>query len=404
MPAPSKTGRSLTKQPVRPARYFPGKQIGEDPVSEEESDEEEEEQQEAAPKAPAPTFSSFPKKATLGVRPAAATAPKAPESKAPDLAGFETASESSESEEDGSGSEEEDDSSEGEDSSSDDEPKKPMLAPKFISKSKRAQQQSTPAISEDQKAEYEERKRKEKADELLEAHIEREKAAKAAGKKFWDDDDPDAVDEVDDRDGIDPEAERAAWKLRELKRVKRDRQALIAKEQEREEVERRRNMTAEEREKEDREYIEKQQEEQENKGKMNYMQKYFHKGAFFGADGEEMDEEVKAALNRDVAGRKFVDEAGDKSVLPEYMKIRDATRLGKKGRTRYKDLKSEDTGSWGRFESKKREFNDGVDERFRPDERSGGGAERTGANSAPVGERRRRDDDGGREEKRPRYD
>ncbi|KXT05427.1 hypothetical protein AC578_10995 [Pseudocercospora eumusae] len=396
MPPPSKTGRSLTKQPVRPARYFPGKQVGEDPVSEEDSDEEEEEEQQAAPKEPAPKFSSFPKKATIDVRPASAVA-KAPEAKAPDLEGFETASESSDGEEDGSGSEEEE-SSEEEDSSSDDEPKRPMLAPKFISKSKRAQQ-TTPVVSEEQRAEEEERKRKEKADELLQAQIEREQAARAAGKKFWDDDD--AVDEVDDRDGIDPEAERAAWKLRELKRVKRDRQALIAKEQEREEVERRRNMTAEEREKEDREFLEKQQEEQEGKGKMKYMQKYFHKGAFFGADGEEQDEEVKAALNRDVAGRRFVDEASDKSVLPEYMKIRDATRLGKKGRTRYKDLKSEDTGSWGRFEQKKRDF-DGVDERFRPDEKSG--AERTGANMAPVGERRRRDDEAGREEKRPRYD
>lgn len=161
-------------------------------------------------------------------------------------------------------------------------------------------------------------------------------------------------------------------------------------------------MTVEEREAEDREFLEKQAEEREDKGKMAYMQKYFHKGAFFNAD--EQDEEVKQALNRNIAGHKFVDDAGDKAVLPEYMRIRDMTKLGKKGRTKYKDLKNEDTGRWGQFEGKKRDH-DGLDDRFRPDEKSGGGREKTGANAAPIGERRRREDDDRRDldGKRPRY-
>jgi hypothetical protein len=33
--------------------------------------------------------------------------------------------------------------------------------------------------------------------------------------------------DVDDTDGLDPEAEFEAWKLRELKRLRRDREALI---------------------------------------------------------------------------------------------------------------------------------------------------------------------------------
>lgn len=391
----------MTKQPAKPVRYFPGKAYAEDPASEEEEESEEEEQEEEeqpAAKPPPPKATSFPK------RPAPASAgqivPKAPEPKRQDdLEGFETASESSEDGEAEGGSDEEEESSEEEDSSSDDEPKRPMLAPKFISKSKRAQQQaSAPTISAEQQAAEEERKRKEKADELLQAQIEKDAAARKAGKKNWDDED-EVQGQVDDTDDLDPEAEKAAWKLRELKRVQRDRQALIAKEKEREEIERRRNLTAEEREAEDREYLEKQAEEREGKGKMAFMQKYHHKGAFFQSD--DQDEEVKAALNRDIAGRKFVDDAGDKSVLPEYMRMRDMTRLGKKGRTKYQDLKSEDTGRWGRFEGKKRDY-DGLDDRFKPDDR--GGMDRTGANAAPVGERRRREDDGGREEKRARYD
>ncbi|EME47059.1 hypothetical protein DOTSEDRAFT_85647 [Dothistroma septosporum NZE10] len=379
----------MTKQPARPTRYFARPYDVNEPASDEESSEEE-----AAPapkKAPPPKVSSFPKTPI-----ASQSLPRAPESaKQDDLEGFETASESSEEEAE-DGIEDDEDSSE-EEESSDDEPKRPMLAPKFISKAKRAQQEVVKS-AEDQAAE-EERKRKDKADELLQMQMEREAAARKAGKKYWDDEDVPATDDIDDTDGLDPEAEHAAWKLRELKRVRRDRQALIAREQEREEIERRRNMTAEEREAEDREYLEKQAEEKEGKGKMHYMQKYFHKGAFFNDD--EQDEEVKAALNRDFAGHKFEDEAGDKAVLPEYMRIRDSTKLGKKGRSKYKDLKSEDTGAWGRFDNKKRDY-DGLDERFRPDER--GGPESTGANSAPVGERRRRDDVARGDEKRARHD
>lgn len=400
----------MTKQPARPTRYFPGKALAEDAASDDESDSdaEEEGQQPKAPKAAAPKATSFPKKLAVDLsNPTISTSSTAPKPE-DDLEGFVTASESSEDEGGAAkaGSEsgedededEEEDSSE-EESSSDDEPKRPMLAPKFISKAKRAQQTSpTPETT----FEDEERIRKEKADALLQAQIEKDISLRAMGKKNWDDDD--IEDEMDDTDDLDVEAERAAWKLRELKRVKRDREALIAKEKEREEVERRRNMTAEEREAADREYIAAQEEEREGKGKMGFMQKYFHKGAFFNEDNEEMDEEVREALNRDTAGRKFVDDTGDKAILPEYMRIRDMTKLGKKGGTKYKDLKSEDTGKWGDVGGRRKGDFDGLDERFRPDERAGG--ERTGANDVPVGERRRREDDGGRsgEGKRPRYD
>ena len=409
MPPPSSR---MTQNRPQPTRYRPGKAEAEDPDSEEESSEEEDhDARPAAAKAPPPKATSFPSQKKLAVDLSRAgqqtsTAPTPqPKAQDPDLEGFVTASESSEEEgEEGSSDEDEEESSEEEESSSDDEPKKPMLAPKFISKTKRAQQASTAPSAED-KAAQEERLRKVKADAMLQAQLERDAAARAAGKKYWDDDDVAPEDEVDDTDGLDPEAEKAAWKLRELKRVRRDRQAIEEKEKEREEIERRRNMTAEEREEEDRKFVEAQKEDREGRGKMGYMQKYFHKGAFFGDEGEQ-DEEVKKVLNRDLAGARFADDAGDKAVLPEYMRMRDMTRLGKKGRTKYKDLKNEDTGRWGQdLRGRKRDF-DGLDDRFRPDDRRDGGSERTGANSAPVGERRRREDDGyrDRDEKRARYD
>jgi microfibrillar-associated protein 1 len=414
-PMPSR----MTKNRVKDFRYRPGKAEVEDDEDEFESEEEEEDDATEAPKpsAPAPKASTFPTQKKLAIDLSKAdqqksTVPEISTRKQPDeadLEGFETASESEEEggkdAEGSSEDEEEEESSEEEDSSSDDEPKKPMLAPKFISKAQRMKQQNAqPVESAEEIAAEEERRRKEKADEMLQAQMERDQAARAAGKKAWDDED-NIEEEVDDTDGLDHEAEYAAWKLRELKRVRRDRLAIEEKEKEREEIERRRALTAEEREAEDKAYIEAQKDEQEGKGKMAYMQKYFHKGAFFQGD-EEQDEEVKAALNRDLAGARFEDETSSKEVLPEYMRIRDMSKLGKKGRTKYSDLKSEDTGRWGSFESKKKDYN-GLDDRFKPDDPRDGGNDRTGANAAPVGERRRRENGDGQDErdgKRARYD
>lgn len=405
----------MTANRPQPTRYRPGKAEVEDASSDEESSEGQNEEQAAPARAPAPKATSFPSKPKLAVdiskagqqpsQPASAQVRKTED----DLEGFVTASESSEDEDaaaKGSSEEAEDsDSSDEEESTSEDEPKKPMLAPKFISKAKRNREAPAAKQSTVDQAAEEERIRKEKADVLLQAQIERDRAARAAGKKFWDDDDNFAPeDEVDDTDGIDVEGEFAAWKLRELKRVRRDRLAIEEKEKEREEIERRRNLTQEEREVEDKEFIEQQQGDGE-KSRIGYMQKYFHKGAFFNTD--DQDTEVQAALNRNFAGAKFEDETGDKAVLPEYMRIRDMTRLGRKGRTKYRDLKSEDTGRWGAdVGRRKREFEGGVDERFRPDGPDGGGRERSGANAVAVGERRVQDEEGRgeRSEKRTRYE
>lgn len=414
----------MTKNRVKDFRYRPGKAEVEDEEDEFDSEEEEEEKDDDTAQAqkqsvPPPKASTFPSQKKLAIDLSKAdqqrtSVPEPATSKKPDeadLEGFETASESEDEAGDGgegdSSEEEEESSSEEEDSSSDDEPKKPMLAPKFLSKAQRTKQLNAQPVKKtaEEIATEEERRRKEKADEILQAQIERDIAARAAGRKAWDDED-NIEEEVDDTDGLDEEAERAAWKLRELKRVRRDRLAIEEKEKEREEIERRRALTDEERKAEDEAFIAAQKDDQEGKGKMAYMQKYFHKGAFFQGDDDEQDEEVKAALNRDLAGARFEDETSSKEVLPEYMRIRDMSKLGKKGRTKYQDLKSEDTGRWGTYEGKKKGY-DGLDDRFRPDDPRDGGNDRTGANAAPVGERRRRDDDqgqGDREGKRARYD
>ncbi|GAM88970.1 hypothetical protein ANO11243_070040 [Dothideomycetidae sp. 11243] len=398
--------KRMTANPLAPLRYRAGKApSAADEPSDSESESESDSDASPPPKqkrAAPPKAASFPKLGgDLASRQAAAAKSRAAEEaarRAAEEEGFETASDSSGDE---SGSDNDDDESESgseSDYESDSSTGRPRFAaPTFVRKAAR-DAAKPPDTNSTQASRDDEAARKEKADAMLQAQIEREAAERAAGRRDWDDEDALLIDDVDDTDGLDPAAEHAAWRLRELKRVQRERAALEAVEAEKEEVERRRNLTAEERRLEDEEYIAKQREEQGAKGKMGFMQKYFHKGAFFQEEGgEEISEDVRAAMSRDVNAARFQDDAVNRELLPQYMQIRDMTRLGKKGRTRYKDLKSEDTGSFG------------VDLGGRSSKGEAGGRYResdgpSGANQVTVGERRRRDEDGGREEKRPRYD
>lgn len=409
--------KRMTANPLRPARYRPGKPAAAELPSDEseEGSDGEEQQQQKQLSAPAPKATSFPSstasKITSNLRDvdlnarrkqaAAQETARLEQEKVERIATeaeFETESSAEESGESGSESEEED-SSEEEESSEDDAPtRRTLLRPVFLKKDARKPGAlATAAKAEEEQATEEAARRQAKADALVQEQLDRNAAARAAGKKFWDDEDLAEIDDVDDTDGLDPEAEYAAWKLRELRRVKREREALIAAEVEREEIERRRNLTAEEREAEDREFLERQKEEREGKGKMGYMQKYFHKGAFFQDDLKE-----KGLDKRDIMGSRYADDAVNRELLPQYMQIRDMTRLGRKGRTRYKDLKSEDTGRWGDLGDRRgpRGGDSGLDDRFRPDSRREGAP--TGANASAVGDRKRGVDSDTREGKRVR--
>ena len=87
------------------------------------------------------------------------------------------------------------------------------------------------------------------------------------------------VPDIDDTDGLDPEAEFEAWRLRELGRIKQEKEAEVARELEREEIERRRALPEEQRLKEDLEHAQKLRAEKP-KGQQKCLQKYWHKGAF----------------------------------------------------------------------------------------------------------------------------
>lgn len=127
------------------------------------------------------------------------------------------------------------------------------------------------------------------------------------------------------------EIEYEAWKLRELKRVKRDREEREAIERERLEIERMRNMTEEERRLELR-LNPKQVTNKAIKGKYKYLQKYYHRGAFY-LDRED-----------DVYKRDFsqatLEDHFDKTILPKVMQVKN---FGRSGRTKYTHLVDQDT-------------------------------------------------------------
>lgn len=270
-----------------------------------------------------------------------------------------------------------------EESSSDESPRRLQLRPTFIKRDQRKNGASTniePHI-ENQKLHAEEARRKMLANEMVEEQIRKDLAAKLAGKKNWDDEEED--DDIDDLDGIDPEAEYAAWKLRELTRIKREREEIEQRELELDEVQRRKNLTAEERKAEDDRHISKQREEKEGKAKMSYMQKYYHKGAFYHDDAK-----AEGLDQREIMGAKIQDEY-DRELLPQFLQRRDMTKIGKKGATKYRDLKTEDTGSWGQYDykahrGKKDDYNSG--QRYHSDWQNS--ADASGANIVPVGNRR----------------
>jgi microfibrillar-associated protein 1 len=136
---------------------------------------------------------------------------------------------------------------------------------------------------------------------------------------------------LDDTDGINEIEEFNAWKLRELLRIKRDREERDRRLVDEEDIERRRNMTDDQ--------IRKENELDGTLGvekqKTKFLQKYYHKGAFF-----TDDKLVSEALKNTDALAPTLEDHQDKSVLPSVLQVKN---FGKHGRTKYTHLVDQDT-------------------------------------------------------------
>ncbi|GFS24758.1 microfibrillar-associated protein 1 [Elysia marginata] len=140
----------------------------------------------------------------------------------------------------------------------------------------------------------------------------------------------DACDGMDSDDENDEE-EYELWKVRELKRIKRDREEREALDKEKIEVDRLRNMTEEER-RQDQRQNPKQVTNKAPKGKYKFLQKYYHRGAFF---LNEEDTVYKQDFSQPTLEDHF-----DKTILPKVMQVKN---FGRSGRTKYTHLLDQDT-------------------------------------------------------------
>ena len=129
--------------------------------------------------------------------------------------------------------------------------------------------------------------------------------------------------------------------MREFKRVVRDRCKQRLEMQEEEERERLRNMTEEERVvRDETESVKRRQRARQGKVEdVAFMQKYYHKGAFFqdAGDDEFATTEKAEIFNRDFNEATNAEKGVDRTTVPEAMRLRQG-QFGKAGRSSGRDL------------------------------------------------------------------
>lgn len=144
-------------------------------------------------------------------------------------------------------------------------------------------------------------------------------------------------DAPDDDDDLDEELAFEEWKVRELERIRTDKEERERSVKEKEETLRRRNMTDDERRMED---MKMGKHAGKDKAKIKFMQKYYHKGAFY------MDEESVETTD-DVRRRSYheptLEDKFDKTQMPRVMQVKN---FGRSGQTKWTHLAKEDTTVW----------------------------------------------------------
>jgi len=139
----------------------------------------------------------------------------------------------------------------------------------------------------------------------------------------------------DDTDEVDNLQEYENWKIRELKRIKRQAEEEEMRNNERNEIERRRLLTDEEREKENL-TLGSDATLRPFKSKYKYMQKYYHSGVFF---TNEKQGKLDHILNRDYNLPTAEDKYDKSNEIKSKQKRRG--QYGMKGQTKYTHLSNE---------------------------------------------------------------
>lgn len=227
------------------------------------------------------------------------------------------------------------------DSDDDDDPRaKALMKPVFVSKNaretvkeKEAHRKEEEEAAERQKERLKDRKVESKS--ILIDTIQKEEEAEREGLNMNDSSDVEMPDDDDEKNEAE---EYELWKIRELKRIKRDKDEIKTREQELAEIERRRAMTDAEREADNRRLDAAHPGKRDEVKQFNFMQKYYHRGAHFqdkAVSGEE------PLYLRDVH-EPLANEQYDKNLLPQAMQLRRG-QFGIKGQVKHTHLTDVDT-------------------------------------------------------------
>ncbi|XP_053992844.1 microfibrillar-associated protein 1-like isoform X2 [Hylaeus volcanicus] len=181
-----------------------------------------------------------------------------------------------------------------------------------------------------------ETRRKESKDLLVSVIAEEEEQLRryleANQKGAWD---PESL--PDDDDAVNEEAEYELWRIREMKRILRCREEANKRQVFLSEIERRRHMTEEER-REDDKRLDALKPQREKPSKYKFMQKYYHKGAFFQDKAETAEEPLYLRDYNVPVGEDNI----DKTLLPQPMRLR-RDQFGKAGQVKHTHLADVDT-------------------------------------------------------------
>lgn len=226
---------------------------------------------------------------------------------------------------------------------------KPVFVPKAVRETiaeRERMEAEEEALEELAKKKLEMRKIETKAIVVAEVRKEEERRKNVQLEEEADLGDVETDDETNEAE------EYEAWKTRELGKIKREKEARGAMLREKEEVDKLRNMTEEERKECGRDNNPKPSSSEKPKKKWKFMQRYYHKGAYFQEQGSDETDDI---YQRDYSAPTGVDKL-DKSVLREVMQVK---KFGRSGGTKWTHLVKEDTTYGGK--NKKDETKDWSD-------------------------------------------
>ncbi|KAJ5073448.1 microfibril-associated protein [Anaeramoeba ignava] len=226
------------------------------------------------------------------------------------------------------------------DSDSDSDDEKNSLFKNFKPIFKKKEERQQPSIEEIEKQEEEELRRKQERENERKIEVQKQvesllEAEDLREKKGGEDENGNYQQEnffIDKDELFNQEEEKEKWKIRELLRIKKEKEEETSYKREQLEIKRRRKMNEEEKLKEDEKLEIGKFAKQKEKQKWAFLQVYRHKGVFFqDEDNPIIQRDISAPTERDIF---------DKSLLPKVLQVKN---MGKKGRSKWTHLTDQDT-------------------------------------------------------------